>query len=271
MSDIRRFSVIADNLCIHVILRGASDAFYTVVRSFEPPKGTNAVTNHMYLDITVDSALMSEQNVVRQTGNVLNLRLERPAKGTININSWKGTFRIAPTARGLNPIFSMMYFFHILEQGGFMLHASSVVIGKKAYVYIGRQGVGKSTIARLSHAPQLSDDITVVIPEKDGYSVIANPFDPNIQVSVTGRYPLDKCLWLRHTDQQRDVLTPVLRPIPLSRLQRHLRPNLKFIEYSPRYLFLLSLGIKLFTSRFHRHYNLEFSKSQKFLALITKS
>ncbi len=270
MSDIRRFSIIADNLCIHVMLRGSSDAFYAVVKSFEPPKSNATVTSHMYLDITVDSTLTKEPNAVRQTGDMLSLRLERPAKGEINIKSWKGAFRIAPTARGLNPIFSMLYFFHILEQGGFMLHASSVVIGKNAYVFIGRQGVGKSTIARLSQAPQLSDDITVVIPENNGYSVIANPFDPNIQVSVTGRYPLDKCLWLRHTDQQQDVLVPVPRSITLSRLQRHLRPNLKFIEYSPRYLFLLSLGIKLFTSRFYRHYNLEFSRSKKFLALITK-
>jgi hypothetical protein len=66
----------------------------------------------------------------------------------------------------------------ITEKNGLLLHASAVVRGNSAFVFIGRSGSGKTTIARLSGAKKiLSDEIVALryCPKK-AVRVYATPF-----------------------------------------------------------------------------------------------
>lgn len=61
--------------------------------------------------------------------------------------------------------------------GGIMLHASSIEYKSLGYVFIGRSGMGKSTIARiLGQEKILSDDITVIKRENKLYKIFPNPW-----------------------------------------------------------------------------------------------
>lgn len=67
---------------------------------------------------------------------------------------------------------------HLLFQKILFLHASSLVINNKAYVFCGEVGAGKSTIRKLGgQYPSLSDDTTIIKKEGDEYFVYPSPFD----------------------------------------------------------------------------------------------
>jgi hypothetical protein len=71
--------------------------------------------------------------------------------------------------RGLENFLRIVTASFLLEQGGFLLHASAVVRDGKAYVFFGPSGSGKTTVTRLS--PEdivLSDDLTMVVRRDDG-------------------------------------------------------------------------------------------------------
>src|SRR5207247_1225576 len=66
--------------------------------------------------------------------------------------------------RGLENFLRILTASHILESGGFLLHASGVVRAGRAYVFFGPSGSGKTTVTHLSPGDQvLSDDLTLVV------------------------------------------------------------------------------------------------------------
>ena len=65
----------------------------------------------------------------------------------------------------------------LLPQDGFLLHAASVVRDGKAYVFVGRSGAGKSTVASLS--PQgsvLTDEISLIKRVNGEWRAFGTPF-----------------------------------------------------------------------------------------------
>jgi hypothetical protein len=79
--------------------------------------------------------------------------------------------------RGLENFLRVLTASFILERGGFLLHASGVVRGGKAYVFFGPSGSGKTTVTDLSPDDVvLSDDLTLVIRNGGGYEAAGIPF-----------------------------------------------------------------------------------------------
>ena len=80
----------------------------------------------------------------------------------------------------------------VLLRGGFMLHAASVVRDGRCYLFFGNSGSGKSTLAALSGGQVISDDLTMVLPAKDGFAAIGSPFRQTHTAcdDLTGRYPV---------------------------------------------------------------------------------
>jgi hypothetical protein len=66
-----------------------------------------------------------------------------------------------------------------LRLGGVILHSAGLVFDGRAYVFVGRSNVGKTTLTRKAHrcgARVLSDDINLVLPHAGGYRAHAVPF-----------------------------------------------------------------------------------------------
>jgi len=64
---------------------------------------------------------------------------------------------------GLNSFLRFLYSLVLLKEPGFLVHAAGLIKNEKGYIFPGKSGVGKTTIARLSPgATLLSDDIPLV-------------------------------------------------------------------------------------------------------------
>ena len=65
----------------------------------------------------------------------------------------------------------------LVKNGGFLLHAASLVHDGFGYVFAGPSGSGKTTICRFSkNKTALSDETTAVVKNGKGYRVYATPF-----------------------------------------------------------------------------------------------
>jgi hypothetical protein len=79
--------------------------------------------------------------------------------------------------RGLENFLRVLTASFILERGGFLLHASGIVRGGRAYVFFGPSGSGKTTVTHLSPDDVvLSDDLTLLVLNDGRYEAAGIPF-----------------------------------------------------------------------------------------------
>jgi hypothetical protein len=90
------------------------------------------------------------------------------------------TARIQQSANrySLDGVLRIMHSLFLARQGGFLLHAASVVRDDRAFLFFGPSGAGKTTIARLapSDATLLTDEISYVRRGQAGYFAHGTPF-----------------------------------------------------------------------------------------------
>ena len=72
--------------------------------------------------------------------------------------------------------------------GGFMLHTAAVVKNGQAFCFFGHSGSGKTTVARNSPPESvLNDDLVLILPVEDTWSVYGTPFTNPTQVRPSNR------------------------------------------------------------------------------------
>ncbi len=111
----------------------------------------------------------------------------------------------------------------LVRTGGLVLHAASIVRNDRGYLFVGRSGAGKSTVARGSRpASVLSDEISLVRPSADGYRVYGTPFwgelagsgeniaAPLAQICLLEKSPQNRLEPLGRTSALRELLRCVL-------------------------------------------------------------
>ena len=91
---------------------------------------------------------------------------------------------------------------HVLltKNNGFEIHASSILINDKVYLFLGKSGAGKSTISTFlsSRYKLLSDDMVIVRKYNSKYFVFQTPFfERNTSImKSSGRYPIEKVFFI---------------------------------------------------------------------------
>jgi hypothetical protein len=77
----------------------------------------------------------------------------------------------------LDSLLRMYMSWALLPQDGFLLHAASVTRNGKAYIFVGRSGAGKSTVASLSpRGSVLTDEISLIRPANGQWHAFGTPF-----------------------------------------------------------------------------------------------
>lgn len=117
----------------------------------------------------------------------------------------------------------------LLQHGGFLLHAASVVRNNRAYVFTGRSGAGKSTVASLaSPGSVLTDEISLLRFADGGWRAYGTPFwgefraaGCNVSAPVAGVF---------HLAQAAENCVTPLRP---AEFLRALLPNVLFFSTDP--------------------------------------
>jgi hypothetical protein len=114
----------------------------------------------------------------------------------------------------------------LLQRSGFLLHAATVIRNRRAYVFTGRSGAGKSTVASLAPAGTvLTDEISLLRFEGGEWRAYGTPFwgefraaGSNSSAPVAGIFRLIQA--------PENVVAP-LRPVELMRI---LLPNVLFFS-----------------------------------------
>lgn len=105
---------------------------------------------------------------------------------------------------------------YLPSREGVLLHASAVCSEGKGYLFAGRSGAGKSTVARLLSgvAQVLSDELVVARRSTEGWRVYSTPFwgefgSPGVNLSA----PLQGIYLLQHASQHRVERLPLRRAL----------------------------------------------------------
>jgi hypothetical protein len=151
----------------------------------------------------------------------------------------------------------------LLEHRGFLLHAATVIRDGKAYIFTGRSGAGKSTVASLS--PQgsvLTDEISLLRREKGIWRAYGTPFWGEFKAAGSNSSaPVAGIFRLLQASENRVV---ALRPMAILRA---LLPNVLFFcaeaEANRQLLEILSQAAIEIDG-----YNLSFCKNSTFWEVL---
>ncbi|HUA32322.1 MAG TPA: hypothetical protein VMA09_01855 [Candidatus Binataceae bacterium] len=92
--------------------------------------------------------------------------------------SQRGKVRQGAYPYAIDSVMRIVHSLMLVERGGFLLHAASVVRNGRAFIFSGVSGAGKTTISRLapSDVTLLTDEISYIKPTNEGYRAFGTPF-----------------------------------------------------------------------------------------------
>jgi len=92
--------------------------------------------------------------------------------------SGRGSVRQNANPFSLDSVLRILHSLILAERGGFLLHAASAICDGRACLFSGVSGAGKTTMTRLapSDITLLTDEISYLRPNAEGYSAFGTPF-----------------------------------------------------------------------------------------------
>lgn len=92
--------------------------------------------------------------------------------------SRSGWIRQSANPYSIDAVLRIVHTLVLARQGGFLMHSASAIRNGEAFLFAGVSGAGKTTISRLapSDATLLTDEISYVRKQRDGYIAYGTPF-----------------------------------------------------------------------------------------------
>jgi hypothetical protein len=89
-----------------------------------------------------------------------------------------GRIRQSPNPYSLDSVLRIVHSLALAERGGFLLHAASAIRRRRAFMFSGVSGAGKTTMMRLAppDATRLTDEVSYVGLEDGAYWACGTPF-----------------------------------------------------------------------------------------------
>jgi hypothetical protein len=138
--------------------------------------------------------------VVRREGKIWHLQL-CDLRAEWDRATGRGKVWQTVNPYSMDTVLRILHSLLLAEQRGFLLHAASVVVGKRAFVCSGESGAGKTTISRLAPATAtvLTDEISYLKMEEGEFRAWGTPFNremerpgPNLSSPLAGVFLLGK-------------------------------------------------------------------------------
>jgi hypothetical protein len=92
--------------------------------------------------------------------------------------SGRGSVRQNANPYSLDSVLRILHSLILAQRGGFLLHAASAICDGRACLFSGISGAGKTTLTRLAppDVTLLTDEISYLRPNAEGYSAFGTPF-----------------------------------------------------------------------------------------------
>jgi len=99
-------------------------------------------------------------------------------RATWDARARHGRIRQCPNPYSIDTVLRITHSLVLAEEGGFLVHAASAIRGRRAFLFAGVSGAGKTTIARLTppDATVLTDEISYVRRIGNHYQAYGTPF-----------------------------------------------------------------------------------------------
>jgi hypothetical protein len=142
---------------------------FQIPRAGEPEVILSAQPCDGFVDLSLsDKGVLTSRERDGNGGETIRIR-RTDFDGTWCSARRRATCRYTAPFPSLNAFFRIVCSYALLEKGGLLLHASSVVSGGRAFAFVGHSGAGKTTMARLAAPrPVLSDEVTALRPRARG-------------------------------------------------------------------------------------------------------
>jgi hypothetical protein len=131
------------------------------------------------LDAPTSASPISDDVVVRPDGRPDRFVVSRgDLSGTVDLAERRGTASLAtPNEFAVDTFLRIVYSLALVDAGGLIVHAASLMRRGRAFLFCGRSGAGKTTLARLSRdATLLSDELSIVRITDRGIHCHGTPF-----------------------------------------------------------------------------------------------
>jgi hypothetical protein len=154
------------------------------------------------LEIELHPPGLPPQDEVRVSRGGSVWRIERgDFRAEFDSRSRRGWVRQPPNPYSLDALLRIVHSLVLAEEGGFLIHASSAVRHRRAFVFAGVSGAGKTTMSQLapSDATLLTDEISYVRRTGNAYHAYGTPFTgelgragANVEAPLAALYFLEK-------------------------------------------------------------------------------
>ena len=181
-------------------------------------------------DIIEAGAASDEDVCVRRDGSAWLLQ-RGDFTARWDTHSAKGRVRQNANPYSLDSVLRILHSLILAERGGFLLHAASAICEERAYLFSGVSGAGKTTLSRLAPADVavLSDEISYVRKEADGYFAYGTPFAGELaRAGENLRAPLATVFLLDQGAENR------IEEVPSAEAVRRLMRNILFFGADSR-------------------------------------
>jgi hypothetical protein len=144
-------------------------------------------------------------------------------RATWDARAGRGCIRQCPNPYSIDTVLRITHSLVLAGEGGFLVHAASAIRNRRAFLFAGISGAGKTTMARLAPADAtvLTDEISYVRRSGKNYKAYGTPFAGELaRVGANTSAPLETLYLLVQGPENR--IQPVAKIDAARALMRHI-------------------------------------------------
>jgi hypothetical protein len=135
----------------------------------------------------------------------------------------RGKIRQSANPYSIDSVLRIVHTLILAREGGFLLHSASAIRNRRAFLFSGVSGAGKTTISRLAppDVTLLTDEVSYIRRDDDGYRACGTPFAGELaRVGENCSAPIGCLFFLNQGPENR--IEPVTKVEAIRRLMRNI-------------------------------------------------
>ena len=135
----------------------------------------------------------------------------------------RGRIRQSANPYSIDSVLRIVHTLILAREGGFLLHSAGAIRNRRAFLFSGVSGAGKTTISRLAptDVTLLTDEVSYIRRADDGYHACGTPFAGELaRVGENCSAPID-CLFFLHQGPENEIES-MAKPEAIQRLMRNI-------------------------------------------------